>query len=63
MTDALIQALKAKQAEWALGALSLPADKTEFGYGHAAGVLHGLKMAEQLYLDLLGDRDHKDRDL
>lgn len=63
MVDAILTALKAKQAEWAQAAIAAPTDKTEYGYGHAAGVYSGLVMAEQVYLDLLRDRDQKSRDL
>lgn len=38
-------------------ALERPKDKTEFGYGQASGVYHGLLLAEQLFNNAIGEEE------
>lgn len=61
--SALLNRLKAKQAEYALQALKAPSAKTEFEYGHRCGVVAGLEQACDLLLTLLKDERDGERDL
>lgn len=63
MTDPFVQKIKQRQAEFATSALTKPAERTEHEYGRVCGIYAGLEMALELYLDLLADRDQKDREL
>ena len=54
-----IQRLKEMQIKHAIEALQKPKDKSEFGYGEAHGVLVGLKHAEQLFEETIGEDDDR----
>lgn len=41
-------------------ALTKPEARTEFSYGHAVGMNHGLRRAEQEFLEMLKSEKEKD---
>ena len=45
------------KAQYAQEALNSPKNKTEFGFGQASGVYHGLLLAEQLFNKMIGEED------
>ena len=52
-----IQRLKEKQLENALAAMETPKGKENFDYGKACGIHYGLRLAEQLFEEAIGE-DH-----
>jgi hypothetical protein len=50
--ERFLSLLKEKQTDHAIGSLNPGrGDQTEFSYGKACGILEGLKLAEQIYVD------------
>ena len=39
--------------------LATPNNPTEFGYGRASGILYGLRRAEQLFEEVIGEEDDR----
>jgi hypothetical protein len=39
--------------------LVTPNNPTEFGYGKASGILHGLRRAEQLFDEVIGEEEDR----
>ena len=39
--------------------LATPKDKSAFGYGHASGILYGLRRAEQLFEEVIGEEEDR----
>jgi len=50
-----VQRLKEKTGEISIEMLERPSDPSQFGYGKACGLITGLRLAEQLFLELLRD--------
>ena len=60
MIDQVVAELRKRQMEWAHDALSQPVGRDAYDFGHAAGVLLGLKMAEAIVFDVVkGDEDKR----
>lgn len=59
----LLNALKARQAEFALEALKKPQNRDAFEYGHRVGVIDGLEHAIHTLLVLLDEEKNGDKDL
>jgi hypothetical protein len=57
--DVIVANLKKRQADWAMDALTSPSGRDAYDYGHAAGVLFGLKMAEELIFTVLKDEEDR----
>jgi hypothetical protein len=55
----VLQVLQEEQAK-CVALLATPKDKTSFGYGQASGTYLGLKRAEQLVTEVLGEDDDED---
>ena len=53
-----LQGLKEEQAG-CIALLATPKDKSEFGYGEACGIYQGLRRAEQLFEDVVGEEDDR----
>ena len=49
-----LQRLKEEQAG-CIALLATPKNKTEFGYGEASGIYQGLRRAEQLFEEVVGE--------
>lgn len=49
-TDVIIQKLKDRQVQDAVGATLVPQDKSEFGYGKVCGMAAGLEAAINIIL-------------
>jgi hypothetical protein len=58
--EQFIQRIEAEQIKFARDALEKPSNRTEYGYGYAAGVYAGLKMAGDLLLNILAEKERKD---
>lgn len=54
-----LEKLKNAQVEYACGKLEKPSDKTAFGFGEACGVYKGLKLAERLLEEAIGEEDDR----
>jgi hypothetical protein len=52
-----IAKLKELQVKYATEILTKPTDPTAFGYGRASGELIGLKRAERLFEEAIGEED------
>jgi len=63
ITTALLNRLKAEQAEYALQSLKMPVKRDEFEYGYRAGIVGGLEKALDTLLALLKDERDGDKDL
>ena len=63
LEQALLSALKAEQAEFALQALRKPNQRDAFEYGCRAGVLAGLDRAIEILLKLLDEDRNGNPDL
>ncbi len=61
--DPVLLALERKQAEIAKQAMETPGANDLFAYGRACGIYAGLALARQVVLDILADREEKDREL
>lgn len=59
----LLNALKARQAEFALDALRKPQTRDTFEYGYRTGVVSGLEMAINTLLDLVKDERDGESDI
>lgn len=59
----LLNALKAKQAEFALEGLKRPQQRDAFEYGFRTGVVEGLEQAVNTLLDLVRDERDGEPDL
>lgn len=59
----LLTQLKAKQQEFALGALSRPQERDAFEYGYRVGVVAGYEAAINVLLQLLDEEQYGDKDL
>lgn len=53
-----LERLKREQAG-CIDFLTTPKDKTAFGYGEASGVLQGLRRAEQLFEEVIGEEEDR----
>ena len=53
-----LESLKAEQ-EGCIDLLATPKDKTAFGYGHASGTYFGLRRAEQLFENAIGEEEDR----
>jgi hypothetical protein len=58
--EQFIHRLDIEQTRLAVEAVSRPSDKTDFGYGYAAGLHAGLEHAKQLLFKALEDAEKKD---
>jgi hypothetical protein len=61
--QALLGALKAEQADYALQALRKPNQRDAFEYGYRVGVLAGLDRAVEILLKLLDEDKNGNPDL
>lgn len=52
----LLQRLKEEQTD-CLALLATPKDKSEFGYGEASGLYNGLRRAERLFEEVVGEAE------
>jgi hypothetical protein len=59
----LLSRIKDAQAHYALQALQLPGDKTEFEYGYRCGVVAGLEKANNLLIEMFKEERDGDPDL
>ncbi len=60
MIGAVLAEIKRLQTDWAVSALRQPSGRDAFDYGHAAGVMRGLAMAEEAVEKVLrGDEEKK----
>ena len=50
-----LERLKSEQVTYPQEVLMRPKNKTEFGFGEAAGMLRGLHRAEQLFEEVIGE--------
>lgn len=53
-----LQRLKEEQAG-CIDLLATPNDKTAFGYGKASGIFNGLRRAEQLFEEVVGEEEDR----
>lgn len=53
-----LQRLKEEQTE-CLTLLATPKDKTAFGYGEASGIYNGLRRAERLFEEVVGEEEDR----
>jgi hypothetical protein len=59
----LLNALKARQAEFALEGLTRPLQRDAFEYGYRTGMVNGYEAAINTLLDLIKDERDGDPDL
>ena len=59
----LLNALKARQADFALQALKKPQNRDTFEYGYRVGVVAGYEAAIDVLLNLLDEEKNSDNDL
>lgn len=59
----LLNALKARQADYALEGLKRPLQRDAFEYGYRTGVVNGLELATNTLLDLIKDEREGDKDI
>lgn len=57
----IIRSLKHAVEEVTQSALAAPQDKSEFGYGKAHGLYHGLTRAIQIVEDILNENERKEQ--
>lgn len=60
---ALLNRLKAEQAQFALEALKKPQNRDTFEYGYRVGVVAGYEAALDVLLNLLDEEKNSDSDL
>ena len=53
-----LERLKEEQAG-CIALLATPKDKSAFGYGEASGILQGLRRAEQLFEEVIGEEEDR----
>jgi len=56
-----LQRLKDMQVEHSRDALQVPQDKSTFGYGKAHGFFLGLLHAEQMFEEVIGEEDDRNK--
>lgn len=61
--SALLNRLKAEQAQYALQSLRQPNRCDAFEYGYRTGIVAGYEQAIALLLNMLDEEKHGDRDL
>lgn len=59
----LLNALKTKQADFALSALKQPQNRDTFEYGYRVGVVAGYEAAINVLLAILDEERNSDKDL
>lgn len=59
--EMLLQRLETEQAKLAREALEHPAGRDTFDYGRAVGLYAGLEHAKRTLVDMIAERESKDR--
>lgn len=59
--EKLLSRLKERQPLFAIEALSTGSHRDAFEFGRVSGILQGLKMAEEILEEILGEDDNADK--
>jgi hypothetical protein len=54
-----LERIKGMQTQYSREGLTKPKDKSEFGFGETCGTYQGLILAEQLFLEVVGEEDDR----
>jgi hypothetical protein len=61
--DALIRLIESEQHKFAIAAVTRPTGQSSFDYGRAVGMYAGLEHIRACIIDLVTEKERKDRDL